>query len=88
MDTKRFYHLLEDLVWVGQLGLSLVLPPVLCLLGCWWLTRHTAAGVWVYLPGLVLGVGAAVVTFKSFWKMMLQRAKKDGDDHPVSFNKH
>ena len=33
--VKGLYKTLEDLVWLTQLGLNLLLPLVLCLGGCW-----------------------------------------------------
>lgn len=33
---KGWYKALEDLVWLTQLGLNMLLPLVLCLAGCWW----------------------------------------------------
>ena len=35
-NLKGWYKALEDLVWLTQLGLNMLLPLVLCLAGCWW----------------------------------------------------
>ena len=37
---NELYKALEQLVWVGQLGFSLLFPLVCALGGCWWLTRQ------------------------------------------------
>ena len=34
--VKGWYKALEDLVWLTQLGLNMLLPLVMCLGGCWW----------------------------------------------------
>ena len=33
---KGWYKALEDLVWLTQLGLNMLLPLVMCLGGAWW----------------------------------------------------
>ena len=49
---NELYKALEQLVWVGQLGFSLLFPLVCALGGCWWLTRQGVGG-WVWVPGLL-----------------------------------
>ena len=39
-NLKGWYKALEDLVWLTQLGLNMLLPLVLCLAGCWWAVEH------------------------------------------------
>ena len=55
---KGLYKALEDLVWLTQLGLSILLPLLMCLGGCWWATNRWGWPMWVYLPGIVLGLAA------------------------------
>ena len=38
--VKGWYKALEDLVWLTQLGLNMLLPLVMCLGGCWWAVSH------------------------------------------------
>ena len=47
---KGWYKALEDLVWLTQLGLNMLLPLVMCLGGCWWAVSHWGWPMWVYLP--------------------------------------
>lgn len=42
------YKALENLVWVTQLGFSLLFPLVCFLGGCWWLTQNAGVGGWVH----------------------------------------
>ena len=44
---KGWYKALEDLVWLTQLGLNMLLPLVLCLAGCWWAAAG-AQNFWVF----------------------------------------
>lgn len=83
-----WYQALENLVWVGQLGLAIIMPSLLCLGGCWWLNTALGVGAWVYILGFVLGIGGGAATFRSFAKKLETRAKKDKPNHPAGFNKH
>ena len=56
---KGIYRVLEDIVWLTQLGLNMLLPLVLCLMGCWWAVNHWSWPLWVYLPGIGLGLPLA-----------------------------
>lgn len=84
---KGLYKALEDLVWLTQLGLSILLPLLLCLGGCWWATNRWGWPLWVYLPGILLGLAAGAQNFWVFAKERLDRAKRE---HPrrVGFNSH
>ena len=69
---KGWYKALEDLVWLTQLGLNMLLPLVMCLGGCWWAVSHWGWPMWVYLPAVLLG---------------LDRSKKD-KPRRTGFNSH
>ncbi|RAW62455.1 hypothetical protein C4N23_05015 [Faecalibacterium hattorii] len=84
---KGLYKALEDIVWLTQLGLNMLLPLLLCLGGCWWATSHWAWPEWVYLPGIFLGLAAGAQNFWVFAKERMDRAKKD-KNHRVGFNSH
>lgn len=56
--VKGWYKALEDLVWLTQLGLNMLLPLVMCLGGCWWAVSHWGWPMWVYLPAVLLGLAA------------------------------
>ena len=55
-----------------QLGLTLVIPLLACLYFCYWLCEHTGVGSWVYIIGLIFGIGAGIMT----WYKLYLRAKK------------
>ena len=84
---KGWYKALEDLVWLTQLGLNLLLPPVLCLGGCWWAVNHWSWPMWAYVPAIVLGLAAGGQNFWVFAKEHLKRAKKE-KPRRVGFNSH
>ena len=65
---------LKYLAWVGQLGLSLVLPPVLALWCAGWLRERFGLGAWVLAAALVLGLLASARGFLQFLKMVQKEA--------------
>ena len=84
---KGMYKVLEDIVWLTQLGLNMLLPLVLCLLGCWWTVNHWSWPFWVYIPGIALGLASGAQNFWVFAKERLNRAQNDRN-HRVGFNSH
>ena len=44
----------RELVWLTQLGLSIVCPLLLCLLGAVWLRDRFGFGNWVIFLGIAL----------------------------------
>ena len=70
-----------------QLGLTLVIPLLACLYFCYWLCEHTGVGSWVYIIGLIFGIGAGIMTW---YKLYLQAKKhnKKKDKKPFGFNDH
>ena len=52
---KGWYKALEDLVWLTQLGLNMLLPLVMCLGGAWWAVNNWSWPEWGFLPAILLG---------------------------------
>ena len=50
---KSLYDAARHLVWLTQFGLSVVIPPVVCIIGAVWLRRQLQLGGWI------VGVGVA-----------------------------
>ena len=86
-DLKGWYKALEDLVWLTQLGLNMLLPLVLCLAGCWWAVEHWGWPEWLFLPAVGLGLAAGAQNFWVFCKERLERSKHE-KNHRVGFNSH
>lgn len=87
---KNLYQITRHLVWLTQFGLSVVLPPVLFLLGAVWLKNHFGLGGWVVLVGLLVGVAGSLGSLRSSLKSMDREGKEDTPktSPPISFNKH
>lgn len=65
---KGWYKALEDLVWLTQLGLNMLLPLVMCLGGAWWAVNNWSWPEWVFLPAILLGLAAGAQNFWYFAK--------------------
>lgn len=67
---------LQYLVWVSGLSASLITPVVLCLYVAYWLQKRFMLGNWVILLSLVLGICAAIVNIRKFFKFVREQAEK------------
>lgn len=86
---KGLYKVLEDLVWLTQLGLTMLLPVVMCLGGCWWAVTRWGWPMWLYLPAILLGLAGGAQNFWQFAKARLRRAEAEKDKGGrVGFNTH
>jgi hypothetical protein len=77
------------LIWLTQLGLSVVLPLGGFILLALWLQKQFAWGDWVIIAGVVLGIICAVDGLRVSLKAMERMSKdKKEEEPPVSFNDH
>lgn len=79
------------LIWFTQLGISVVSPLVIFLLGSIWLRDHFQWGSWVVVLGILLGIYSAVSGFRQILTAMRREAEKEDrkeSEPPVSFNDH
>ena len=77
------------LVWLGQLGVSVAVPPAVSVLLGVWLKDRFGLGNWVIIVAVVLGVICAVDGLRTSLKAMERMAKdKKEEKTPVFFNDH
>lgn len=94
--VKDLSKVLTYIIYVGQLGLDLIVPVLMCLLGAWYLNTHFGWGMWIYFVGFVLGLGASGMTFWKFYTRVVMKGlkrsdhEKDNEKKPkrISFSKH
>ena len=80
---------LTMLIWLTQLGLSVVLPLGGFILLSLWLRDVLQWGIWVVIVGVILGVVCAVDGLRASLKAMERMNKtKEEEKPPVSFNDH
>jgi hypothetical protein len=91
LEVKRISQLASQFAMVGQLGLSLLMPLLLCLFGCYLLVSKLSVGAWVYIPGFILGLGSSMMTaYKVYLSVVHKEEKKKIKRNPneVYFSKH
>jgi len=85
---KQMRDALRQLTLLSQLGLSLVVPLLVCLFICYRLTVKPGLGGWIYIPGFILGLGASAMTAYKFYVSVVAKDRKEKKKHPPSFNSH
>ena len=77
MEKHRFLsEVAENLALLTQLGLSVAIPPLLCLAAAGWLRSRFDLGLWIMVVGLLLGIGGGMTSFWKLWKMIEKRQAK------------
>ncbi|RKM55332.1 ATPase F0F1 [Butyrivibrio sp. X503] len=87
---KRMSEIFGQLAMVGQLGLSLLMPLLMCLFACYLLCSKLSVGAWVYIPGFIMGLGGSMMTAYKVYLAVLKKEskKKSRSNNEISFNKH
>lgn len=85
----KWNEVLSQLTLLGQLGLSLAMPLLMSLAGCYLAVSKLHAPLWVYLPGMILGLGASFMTAYKMYQSVTKKGKKPRRrKEERSFNKH
>ncbi|MBQ5430771.1 MAG: AtpZ/AtpI family protein [Lachnospiraceae bacterium] len=88
---KDLGKVMTDIVYVGQLGLDMVVPVILCLGVSYYLHNNLHLGVWVFVPGLALGLGGSAMSFKRFYHRIVMKGTKKKDKKELGvpvFSRH
>ena len=91
MEVRNVSKLIGQFAMVGQLGLPLLMPLLMCLFACYLLVSKLSAPVWIYIPGFILGLGASMTTaYKVYLSVVQKEEKKKIKRNPneVYFSKH
>ena len=86
MKQNERFRLWRDIVWLTQLGFSMVSPLLLCIWGGWQLQHRFGFGPWVMAAAIVLGLGGAASGVAGVARLMLNRATRS--QAPPRFNEH
>ena len=82
---------LSMLIWLTQLGISAVGPPVCLIWLSVWLHENWGWGSWVLWAGTVLGIYCGIQGLMDSLRAMEKLARRNGKQDvppPVSFNDH
>ncbi len=85
-DTAEMIRLLSRLSMLTQLGLSVVTPPILCVLLALFLQRRFGAGDWVLLAAILIGIISGVTSVFSFVKHEAAREAKRAEKQSAQDN--
>lgn len=80
MKKTRPFQFLQYLSYLTQLGLSIAVPPVLCVLAAGWLQKRFGIGDWIMLCGIFLGIGAGASSFLSFIRYFRRQIRRESDE--------
>lgn len=87
MQRRELNEIVRQVALLGQFGLSLVMPMLICIGICVFLTQKTSVGMWVYIPGFLFGLGSSFMTAYKFYIAESNKGKKE-EKKTVSFNSH
>jgi hypothetical protein len=73
---------------LSQFGLSLIMPVLMCMFACYLLVSKLSVGAWVFIPGLILGIGASCMTAFKFYQSVTGKQKKNPRSKGIGFNRH
>ena len=67
----------RGLYLLTQLGISIMVPPVISLMAAKWLAGRLELGYWVYPVAVVLGIGAAFTSAVDLIKPLIRFDRKN-----------
>lgn len=90
---KTYIRVLRAVTALGQLGFTLITPPVVLGLAAWWLQDRFGLGSWVMLLALLLGLLTSGASAYQFFRRVLTAEKKrsqadEPPEKPVVFYRH
>lgn len=89
---KSFFQVARMVATFGQLGFTLITPPVVLAIVAWWLQSRFGLGAWVMLAAIVLGLLTSAASAYRFYLRVIgaekKRTKAEGVDKPVVFYTH
>lgn len=84
----KWSDIAKHITLVGQLGLSIIMPLLLCMGFSWFLTSKFGVGSWIFIVGIFFGLGSSFMTAWKFYMAETGKAKKEDKKKKVSFNQH
>lgn len=90
---KSMFKIARMLAVFGQVGFSLITPPVLMSVFGWWLWQRFELGVWIIALFLVLGLLTSAAGVRRLWRKLQnapwkQETETRREESPVVFYRH
>ena len=81
---KKYMKIAQLIAMFGQLGFSLITPPVVMALLAWWLQSRLGWGSWIMIVFLLIGlITSAVSAYQFYLKVMSTMEKTDREKEPI-----
>lgn len=89
IDRDWLKEVLSNVATYGQMGFSIVVPPVvLCLIG-FFLNKRFGIGAWIIAVAIILGLVCAFLTIYKYVRYFLVKNTNDDDKNSIiSYRKH
>lgn len=89
VDKAWLRKALQDISMYGQIGFTIVVPPVVLCLIANWLMKRFHIGHWLLIAAIILGILCA---FTSIYKIccgfLLKNTKEKDENRKISYRKH
>lgn len=85
---KNVQKIMAGAMLIGQLGFSLITPPLVLIFLAHLLMTRCGWGLWTMVAAIVLGLGAGISGVITTAKHLSDREKKNAPPKGVSFNDH
>ena len=81
---KKYMKIARLIAMFGQLGFSLITPPVVMALLAWWLQSCLGWGSWIMIVFLLIGlITSAVSAYQFYLKVMSTMEKTDREKETI-----
>ena len=81
---KKYMKIAQLIAMFGQLGFTLITPPVVMALLAWWLQSRLGWGSWIMIVFLLIGlITSAVSAYQFYLKVMSTMEKTDREKEPI-----
>ena len=89
IDRKWLREALNNISIYGQMGFTIVVPPVLLCLLANWLRNRFGIGPWIILVAILIGLLSAFTTIYNICMGFLEKNTKDNDkNRKISYRRH
>ncbi len=78
MQMKK-NSIVTALTMITQFGISVITPPILCILAARWLQSRFNFGDWIMIAGILLGAASGVASMFKTIKYMSRLSEKEDD---------
>ena len=86
---ESLQKIIKEIAFVGQIGFSVMTPPVIMAVLGYWLSGKLGTGPWLTMVFILIGLATSAATGYSFYKKVMKRSEADDKkDRTISFRDH